>query len=126
MKEVESQKVIYDRNLLSIVKSLKEKFNEISSKLQSSKESLINDSIELCITITKKIIEKSVKNTGLDLIKNFLADQLPTLYSENLITIKVTPKHVEDIKQYIEEVVHRKNHTMEVDIVFDEIISPGD
>ncbi|AEI88717.1 MAG: Flagellar biosynthesis/type III secretory pathway protein FliH [Candidatus Midichloria mitochondrii] len=126
MKEVESQKAIYDQNLLSIINSLKEKFNGLSSELQNRQELLINDSIELCMTIAKKIIEKSVENTGLDLIKSFLADQLPKLYSENLITIKVAPEYVEDIRQYIEEVIHRKNHTMEVDIVFDEAISPGD
>ncbi|MDJ1257172.1 MAG: hypothetical protein MRQ07_00735 [Candidatus Midichloria sp.] len=123
MKEVESQKAIYNQNLLSIIDSLKEKFNGLSSELQNRQELLINDSIELCMTIAKKIIEKSVENTGLDLIKSFLADQLPKLYSENLITIKVAPEYVEDIRQYIED---RKNHTMEVDIVFDEAISPGD
>ncbi|MDJ1407682.1 MAG: hypothetical protein MRQ13_04865 [Candidatus Midichloria sp.] len=39
MKEIESQKAaVYDQNLLSIIDSLKEKFNELSSKLQNRQE----------------------------------------------------------------------------------------
>ena len=124
--ELENQRAMYDQKLLAVMETLKEKFNSIESELQQSKEVLINESIELCVTIAKKIIDKSFENIGVELIKNFLSDQLPPFYGESLITIKVAPEYVERVKKYIQDVVYKKSHNLEVEILFDESIGAGD
>ena len=126
VNELESKKAMYDQKLLIIMESLKEKINNVATVLNQEKEVLINDSIELCVTIAKKIIAKSFENIGIELIKNFLSDQLPALYAENLITIKVAPECVEGVKKYIQDIVYKKAHNLEIEILFDETVEAGD
>jgi len=125
-RSIESQKMIYTQNLLSIVQELQEKFTKISMLLEEDKATLIDDSIELCLTIARKIAEKSVEGSGFNLIKNFLSEQLPTLYSGELITVKVAPEYVEDIRKYIDSLTRTKNYHIDMDIIFDDDMKPGD
>ena len=116
----------YKDNLASLIEKLSKELEDIKKICESNNKIAIDQVIELSTVIAKKIAGASISFSGIDLIKDFLSQHLPELYSETLISVRMSPEHAKDIKRYTEDGSLSRIYNADIDIVFDEKIQLGD
>ena len=110
--EYYSQAKALDIKMISLVDIIITKLDALEKKLTNERQLLSVDLANLAYSFASKMNSFIVNVFPKEILVDFLSVRLPTLFSENIIKIKLNPEDHESISRYLSKIPNNNNYVI--------------